>query len=113
MSKIVCPLCGGNIKKEKESTIAEFVCISCDCLMNINDRTITLKSDASFYLANYGTTENVEIFTDYAEAKKNSVDGIVHKAILSSDCVWYEDGLGWNYEDCSHLYSKTPCEVSK
>ena len=106
--KTKCPLCGGKIVKETESQIAEFVCTDCDCLMDISDKTIHIKSDAKFYMANYGTDENIEIFTDYEAAKKNSVDGIVHCAILSSSCVWYEPDLGWNYEDNIDLFQETP-----
>ena len=114
MNKHNCPLCGGEVIKERESNIADFVCKDCDCLMDINDDAIYLKSEASFYIANYGTSENIEIFTSYEEAKKVSIDGNVHYASLSGDdCVWLEIDSGWNYEDCSDLFNETPYLVTK
>lgn len=113
MSKNKCPLCGGEVIEETESDIAEFVCEDCDCLMDISDDVITLKSEVPFYIANYNTTENIEIFTEFAEAKAESIDGNVYKALLSEDCVWFEKDLGWNYEDCSELFQETPYLVKE
>ncbi len=113
MNKNQCPLCGGEIIKETESDIAEFVCSDCDCLMDISDDIISLKSEATFYIANYGTMENIEIFTDFEDAKKESIDGNVYCALFSEDCVWYKKGLGRIYEDCSDLFQETPYLVKK
>lgn len=66
-----------------------------------------------FYLANYGTEKNIEIFDNYNDAKSESSDDKVFKALLNEQNVYFEDGLGWNYEDNSELYLSTPVEIDE
>lgn len=109
-----CMFCGGKIEKEDLSDISEFKCVDCDCLMDIDEDKIELKSDMKFYLANYGTEENVEIFTSYDEALNESINDEVHEAVLNYDCIWYDHDLkAWNYEDDSNLFLSTPLKVKK
>lgn len=63
-----------------------------------------------FYLANYGTNENIEIFKSFEEAKKESIDNKVYLAELDADSVYEEDGI-WNYEDNYNLIISTPTEI--
>jgi len=66
-----------------------------------------------FYISNYGTMENIEIFKDFNEAKENSINCEVYLVDLNSNHIWEEDGIGWNYNDCSDLFLTTPVLVSK
>lgn len=65
-----------------------------------------------FYLANYGTNENIEIFKNYEEAKEESVNNKVYIAELDLDSVWQEDGI-WNYEDNYNLINSKPVKIKK
>lgn len=65
----------------------------------------TLKED-EFYVANYGTEENIEIFKNFFQAKSESVDDIVHIGKFNMDRVWIEDDIGWNYDDVSDLHEE-------
>jgi len=106
-----CIICGGKLIKE-ETAIAEFTCEDCDCLQSSNEEVIEINSDVSFYIANYGTSENIEIFQNYEEAKKESIDNRVYQAILNSSDVYFDIGLNsWNYEDVSGLFLTTPLLV--
>lgn len=100
-----CILCGGDLIEETESTIAPYTCECCDCLQNEHGEIF---SDVPFFISNYGTDVNIEIFQDRDEAKNASVDGLVYIAILNHRNVWFEDGLGWNYEDNSELFLSEP-----
>jgi hypothetical protein len=102
---LTCILCDGDLKEEADSTIAPYTCKCCDCLQNEHGEIF---SDVPFFIANYGTNENIEIFQDRDEAKKASVDGLVHTAILNHSNVWFEDGFGWNYDDDSELFLSEP-----
>ncbi len=106
-----CPLCNGKIAIETESDMAEYVCKDCDLLMNINGNIINPKSDVTFYLANYGTMENIEIFDNFEDAKTDSSNNKVYKALLNSNNIWFEENLGWNYEDNSELFLSEPILV--
>lgn len=103
-----CLLCGGNLIEETESNLSDFVCEDCDCLQ---DRAGHIYSDVQFYLANYGTEKNIEIFQSLEKAKKESVDGVVYTAVLNHENVWYEENIGWNYEDNSSLFLTSPIQV--
>lgn len=63
-----------------------------------------------FYLANYASDSNVEIFKNFAEAKEESVNE-VHMAKLNMNRVWLENNTMWYYEDKSDLYQTSPIEV--
>lgn len=76
----------------------------------ISDNKV-LTENKRFYIANYGTMENIEIFLDYKDAKKESINNEVYEAILNHKNVWYEDDLGWNYEDNSSLFITSPKRV--
>lgn len=69
-----------------------------------------LKSD-EFYISNYGTDENINIFKDIQEAYQDSIDNKVHKVSLSEDLVFYENDIGWNYDDTAGLFQSEPVEV--
>lgn len=74
------------------------------------------KSDYSFYIANYGTNENIEIFQSFDKAQNFSIDGKVHYAQLDSELVYLEEfnsGVEWNYEDKADLFVSSPVEVLK
>ena len=105
-----CMLCGGELKEETESNISDYTCEKCDCLQNENH---SIYSDVPFYLANYGTDKNIEIFQDFDEAKKESINDKVFKATLNCSNVWFEDKQGWNYEDNDELFINTPYQVLK
>ena len=66
-----------------------------------------------FYIANYGTMKNIEIFDNFKDAKANSSNNKVHKALLNSNNIWFEKDLGWNYEDNSELLLSKPILVEK
>ena len=102
-----CVVCGGELKKEDTDT-CDYTCKDCDCMQNENGIVF---SDLPFYLANYGTETNIEIFQYFDDAKKESVDGKVYKATLSHTNVWFEKDLGWNYEDDAFLFIDEPLEV--
>jgi len=68
-------------------------------------------ADMDFYIANYNTLSNYEISLSEKEMRDISVDGKVHKAKLSSDLVWFEDDIGWNYEDKAELFQTAPTIV--
>jgi len=71
-----------------------------------------IKSNIPFFIANYCSEENIEIFQDYNEAKKESVNGMVYKAVLNHDDVWYEKDLGaWNYNDTFELFVNEPIRI--
>lgn len=106
-----CPLCNGKIIIETESNMAEYVCKDCDLLMDISDNIIHPRSDIIFYLANYGTMKNIEIFDNFEDAKTESSNNKVYKALLNPDNVWFEENLGWNYEDNSDLFLYEPILV--
>ena len=101
-----CVACGGLLAKEG-TDISDYTCVDCDCMQNGDG---TLYSDIPFYLANYGTMENIEIFQDTNKAKNKSSNGKVYRAILNGSCVWLENG-DWNYEDKSDLFLETPTEI--
>lgn len=72
----------------------------------------TLLHENEFYLSNYGTDKNIEISKDYEEAKKMSMDGNVHIAMLNPKRYYFEDCIdSWNYEDKSDLLMSTPILV--
>lgn len=65
--------------------------------------------DNEFYLANYGTDENIEIFKNYYHAKKESIDGNVYRCNLNKELVFFEQDIKeWNYEDKSDLFLDEP-----
>ena len=64
-----------------------------------------------FYIANYETMKNIEIFDNFKDAKANSSNNKVYKALLNPDNVWLEKDLGWNYEDNSELFLSEPILV--
>ena len=66
-----------------------------------------------FYIANYGTMKNIEIFDNFKDARDNSSNNKVYKALLNQDNVWLEKDLGWNYEDNSELFLSKPILVEK
>lgn len=101
-----CVVCGGELKEE-ETNICDYTCKDCDCMQNANGIVF---SDLPFYLANYDTDKNIEIFQDFDKAKKESINGKVYKATLNHTNVWFEDGK-WNYEDDSFLFADEPLEV--
>ena len=103
---LTCVICGGLLTKE-ETNISDYTCVDCDCLQDADG---TIHSDIVFFLANYGTEKNIEIFQDLDKAKNESSDGKVYKAVLNSDHIWFEDG-NWNYEDKSDLFIEVPIEV--
>jgi hypothetical protein len=70
-----------------------------------------IESDIPFFITNYGTEENIEIFQDYSEAKRESANGEVFKAKLNSNNVWFEEDLGWNYDDSSDLFIDEPFKI--
>lgn len=47
-----------------------------------------------FYIANYGTMKNIEIFDNFKDAKAESSNNKVYKALLNQDNVWFEEDLG-------------------
>ena len=102
-----CLLCGGTLKKE-ETNLSEYTCEDCDCLQNEDG---TVQSDIPFYLANYTTEENIEIFQNFDEAKKCSVNGMVYKATLNHENVYFEKDIGWNYEDNFELFLDEPTRI--
>ena len=65
-----------------------------------------------FYLANYGTMKNIEIFDNFEDAKANSSNNKVFKALLNKNNVWFEENLGWNYDDNSELFLSKPTLVT-
>ncbi len=106
-----CIICGGELIKE-ETGLAEFTCKDCDCLQTFYSREVEINSNISFYLANYGTEKNIEIFQDYEKAKKESIDNLVYQAILNHSHVYFDINLnGWNYEDKFDLFLTTPLLV--
>jgi len=71
-----------------------------------------IKSNIPFFIANYDTDKNIEIFQDYNEAKKVSANGMVYKAVLNHNDVWYEKDLGaWNYNDTFELFVNEPIRI--
>jgi len=103
-----CLLCGGNLIEETESELSGFVCEDCDCLQ---DGAGHIHSDTLFYLANYGTEKNIEIFQDLEKAEKESVDGVVYMAVLNHENIWHEENIGWKYEDDSSLFLTSPSKI--
>ncbi len=115
MKNITCMFCDGKLKQASTvlNTLFTHVCVKCDCNINIKEETINLLTDKKFYIANYDTMENIEIFTSFDEAKDESTNDEVYEAILNHKNVWYENGIGWNYEDNSNLFITTPVKVKK
>jgi len=71
-----------------------------------------IKSNIPFFIANYCSEKNSEIFQDYNEAKKESANGMVYKAVLNHNDVWYEKDLGaWNYNDTFELFVNEPIRI--
>ena len=69
----------------------------------------TNTTNKTFYIANYDTEENIEIFDNYKAALNESIDGNVYKALLNPENVYYEEDIkSWNYEDNSELFLSTP-----
>jgi hypothetical protein len=69
-------------------------------------------SNLTFYLANYNTEKNIEIFEDFDKAKNESIDNCVYKAILNHSRVWFDAQLNhWIYEDKLDLILSTPILV--
>ena len=101
-----CVACGGFLAKE-DTNSCDYTCIDCDCMQSGDG---TLCSDIPFYIANYGTMKNIEIFQDINKAKEESADGKVYQAILNGSRVWLEND-DWNYEDTSDLFLKSPTEI--
>ena len=93
------------ITKACSSDNQDYICESCMS-------KVLSKSDLSFYLANYATETNIEIFQSFSKAKQESVNGKVYKATLNRANVWCEDGE-WNYEDNINLFIDEPVEISE
>lgn len=69
----------------------------------------TNTTNKTFYIVNYDTEENIEIFDNYKAALNESIDGNVYKALLNPDNVYYDEEIkSWNYEDNSELFLSTP-----
>lgn len=69
----------------------------------------TNTTNKTFYIANYGTEENIEIFDNYKAALNESIDGKVYKANLNPNNVYFDEELkSWNYEDDSDLFLSEP-----
>jgi hypothetical protein len=54
-----------------------------------------------FYISNYGTEMNLNIFKTYEEAKEDSCNSVVHTTDVNEEFVYQEDDGQWNYEDTS------------
>jgi histone acetyltransferase (RNA polymerase elongator complex component) len=107
-----CIICGGKLTEREENVSTECTCEDCNCLQSNNGEVIEINSNINFYIANYGTNQNIEIFQDYEDAKKESIDNFVHQAILNHSRVYFDIELnGWNYEDKFDLFLSTPSLV--
>lgn len=69
--------------------------------------------DNEFYIANYGTDENVEIFKSFDEALEESINNEVHKCFLDKNSVYQEKDGSWNYNDNYALFVTKPVVVLK
>lgn len=78
---------------------------------NLEKESEQLLKENEFYMANYGTDENIEIFKNHEEAKKESVDGKIFIATLNKERIYQEPNGKWNYEDKSDLILSSPVEV--
>jgi hypothetical protein len=69
-----------------------------------NDETIKKKHKHSvFYISNYKTRDNMEIFKTIREAKKRSVNGKIHQSLFNNNKV-YLDGSVWKYNNGPDLH---------
>lgn len=55
--------------------------------------------------------KNIEIFDNFKDAKTNSSNNKVYKALLNTYNVWFEKDLDWDYEDNSELFLSEPILV--
>jgi len=98
-----CLLCGKEISFKDNSEKRS--CTDCDLIQDLEGN---IYSDIPFYLANYNTLKNIEIFQKLEQAKEFNPDNPVYKAVLNHERVWYEKDFGWNYENTSDLFLETP-----
>ena len=63
-----------------------------------------------FYVSNYGTERNINIFKTYEEANEDSCNGEVHTTDVSDESIYQEDGQ-WNYEETSITFLDDFLEV--
>lgn len=111
-TKNKCILCNGDLTVEVESNLSKFTCIECDCLQTHYDDEVHLNSDNYFFITNYDSEENINIFSNMNDALNDSPLGNIHKALLNGQTLYYDkEAELWSYQNAYDLYLSNPVQV--